>query len=122
MVALARLRFLRGSAQKARLVVDTIRGRPVGEALAILRASRRAAARDVAKLLRSAVDNAKQKQEGIDVDRLFVSRAFVDGAPMMKRIRPRAQGRAFRILKRSCHMTIEVDLRAPGRAPAAPAA
>jgi large subunit ribosomal protein L22 len=111
MLAVARLRFLRGSPQKARLVIDTIRGKPVGEALSSLRFSRKSAARDVAKLLRSAIDNAKQRNEHVDIDDLIVSRAFVDDAPTMKRIRPRAQGRAFQILKRSCHMTIELDLR-----------
>ena len=114
MLAVARLRYKRGSAQKARLVVDTIRGKAVGEALSSLRFSRKAVARDIAKLLRSAVDNARQKRESLDIDRLFVSRAYVDEAPTMKRIRPRAQGRAFQILKRACHMTIEVDLRGGG--------
>jgi large subunit ribosomal protein L22 len=119
MLAVARLRFQRGSPQKARLVIDTIRGKPVGEALSSLQFSRRAAARNVAKLLRSAIDNAKQKDEHLDIDDLIVSRAFVDEAPVAKRIRPRAQGRAFQILKRSCHMTIEVDLRRAAAAPSA---
>ena len=111
MLARARLRYLRRSPQKARLIVDTIRGQAVGEALSRLRFSRKAASRDIEKLLKSAIDNAKQKQEGVDVDRLFVSRVYVDEGPTQKRIRPRAQGRAFQILKRSCHLTIEVGIR-----------
>ena len=115
MLARAQMRYLRRSPQKARLVVDTIRGQAVAVALSRLRYSRRAVSREVEKLLHSAIDNAKQKQEGVDVDRLFISRAYVDEGPTQKRIRPRAQGRAFQILKRSCHMTIEVGVREGGQ-------
>ena len=115
MLAQARLRYTRGSAQKARLVIDTIRGKPVGDALTRLLFSRRAVSEEIARLLRSAIDNAKQKQENVDIDKLFVARAFVDEAPVQKRIRARAQGRAFQILKRSCHMTIGLDVRRGGK-------
>lgn len=113
----AQLRYLPGSAQKVRLVVDQIRGRSVEEAAAILRSTRKAAAAPVAKLLRSAVANAEQRIDGVDVGRLFVKKAFVDGGPALKRIRPATQGRAFRILKRRSHVTLVLDVRkeAPAR-------
>jgi large subunit ribosomal protein L22 len=109
------------SPQKTRLVVDQIRGKRVEEALSILRFSPRAAAREIEKLLRSAVANAEQREERVDVDRLRVSRAAVDPGPSLKRVRFRAMGRAFRILKRSCHVSLELDLDG-ARRPAGPAA
>jgi large subunit ribosomal protein L22 len=109
MVSKARMKYLGSSAQKTRLVVDLIRGREVGEALATLHATRKTVARDVSKVLASALANAKSLREDVDVDRLFVSRAFVDGGPSQKRIRPAPMGRAFRIIRRSCHVTIELD-------------
>ncbi len=111
LVATARLRYLGTSAQKARLVVDLIRGKNVGEALATLRYTHKAVARDIGRLLDSAVANARQKRQGVDVDRLFVRTVFVDGGPMLKRIRPAPMGRAFRVLKRMCHVTIGLDER-----------
>ena len=120
LVSSATLRYLGTSAQKARLVVDLIRGRDVGEALSTLRFTKKAVASDIAGLLDSAVANAHQKRQDIDVDRLFVHTAFVDGGPSMKRIQPAPMGRAFRILKRMCHVTIglgETPVRRP--APAA---
>jgi large subunit ribosomal protein L22 len=109
MVSKARMKYLGSSAQKTRLVVDLIRGREVGEALATLRSTRKTVARDVSKVLASALANAKSLREDVDVDRLFVSRAYVDGGPSQKRIRPAPMGRAFRIIRRSCHVTIELD-------------
>ena len=105
-----RLRYLRASAQKTRLVVDQIRGRRVDAARALLRNSRKAVARDVLKLLMSAVANTENRAEAglVDTDELFVTRAFVDEGPVAKRIQPAPMGRAFPILKRSCHVTIEL--------------
>ncbi len=103
----ARLKGARISAQKVRLVVDQIRGKQVGEALNILSFSTKKAAHLVQKLLESAIANAEHN-EGADVDELSVSRIFVDEGLTMKRIRPRAKGRADRILKRSCHITLAV--------------
>ena len=103
----ARLKGARLSAQKARLVADQIRGRQVGDALDILNFSTKKGAQVVRKLLESAIANAEHN-EGADIDELSVSRIFVDEGMTMKRIRPRAKGRADRILKRSCHITLAV--------------
>lgn len=103
----ARLKGARISAQKARLVADQIRGKSAEEALDILNFSNKKAAHIVKKVLNSAIANAEHN-EGADVDELSVSRIFVDEGMTMKRIRPRAKGRADRIFKRSCHITIEV--------------
>lgn len=111
MVGRARLKYLRSSAQKTRLVVDLIRGKQVGDALSTLRFTRKSVARDVSRLLDSAVANARQKRQDLDVDRLYVHTAYVDGGPSLKRIRPAPMGRAFRILKRMCHVTIELGER-----------
>ena len=112
MVARARLRHLRGSAQKVRLVVDQVRGRNVADAIAILHYSPRRCSKDLEKLVKSALANAQDKDPQIDVDRLIISRATVDGGPTMKRIQHRAMGRVFQILKRTCHVTIDLDLPA----------
>jgi large subunit ribosomal protein L22 len=106
LVGHVRLRYVGTSAQKARLVVDLVRGRQVEEALATLRLTTKAVARDVLRALESAVANARQKKPEIDVDRLFVKTAFVDGGPSLKRIRPAPMGRAFRVQKRMCHVTL----------------
>jgi large subunit ribosomal protein L22 len=95
------------SAQKARLVADQIRGKGVEEALDILTFSNKKGAAVVKKVLESAIANAEHN-EGADVDELKVSTIFVDEAMTMKRIRPRAKGRADRILKRTCHITVKV--------------
>jgi len=113
MIARAKLRYLGSSAQKTRLVVDLIRGRGVEEALATLQGTRKSVARDVTKVVASALANARVRKEDVDVDRLFISRATVDGGPMQKRIRPAPMGRAFRVMRRSCHITIELDERKP---------
>lgn len=106
LVGHVRLRYMGTSAQKARLVVDLLRGRPVEEALTSLRLTPKAAARDILKALESAVANARVKKPDVDVDRLFVKTAFVDGGPSLKRIRPAPMGRAFRVQKRMCHVTL----------------
>ncbi|WP_372758666.1 50S ribosomal protein L22 [Litorivivens sp.] len=103
----ARLSGARISAQKARLVADQIRGKGVEEALDILSFSTKKAAGIVKKVLNSAIANAEHN-EGADVDELKVSTIFVDEGMTMKRLRPRAKGRADRILKRSCHITVKV--------------
>jgi large subunit ribosomal protein L22 len=103
----ARLKGAQISAQKTRLVADQIRGLSVEEALSLLEYSTKKAAHIVKKLLDSAIANA-ENNEGADVDELKVSSIFVDESRTMKRLRPRAKGRADRILKRSCHITIKV--------------
>ncbi|MFV8818510.1 50S ribosomal protein L22 [Haliea sp. E17] len=103
----ARLKGARISAQKARLVADQVRGKPVEEALNLLEFSNKKAAQIVKKVLDSAIANA-ENNEGADVDELKVSTIFVDEGMTMKRLRPRAKGRADRIFKRSCHITVKV--------------
>ncbi|WP_028304205.1 50S ribosomal protein L22 [Oceanospirillum maris] len=103
----AKLRGARLSAQKARLVADQVRGLPVAEALNLLTFSPKKAAALVKKVLESAIANAEHN-EGADIDELRVSTVFVDEGMTMKRIRPRAKGRADRILKRTCHITVKV--------------
>ena len=103
----AKLSRARISPQKARLVADQIRGKRVEEALNILSFSTKKGAHMVRKLLESAIANAEHN-EGADVDELTVSRVFVDESLTMKRLRPRAKGRADRIFKRTCHITLAV--------------
>ncbi len=103
-------RYVRISPQKARLVADLVRGKDVEEALAILDFTPKKAAEIVAKTLRSAVANAEDTQN-VDVDELYVKTIFVDGGPIAGRYRPRAQGRATAIRKRSSHITVIVDQR-----------
>jgi large subunit ribosomal protein L22 len=107
----ARLRYLQSSPQKVRLVADQIRGKDVQEASNLLRLSRKAAARPLRKVLKSAIANAENREEGVDIDRLFVKEIRVDGGPTLKRIRPQPMGRAFRVLKRQSHITIKLDTR-----------
>ncbi|MEQ3695404.1 MAG: 50S ribosomal protein L22 [Pseudomonadales bacterium] len=104
----AKLKGARISAQKARLVADQIRGKGVEEALDILAFSSKKAAGLIKKLLESAIANAEHN-EGADVDELKVSTIFVDEGMTMKRIKPRAKGRADRIFKRTCHITVKVS-------------
>lgn len=103
----AKLLGARISAQKARLVADQVRGKPVEEALDTLAFSPKKAARIMRKVLESAIANAEHN-DGLDVDELKVATVHVDEGPTMKRIKPRAKGRADRIFKRSCHITIKV--------------
>src|SRR6188474_3578981 len=108
----ATARYIRTSAQKAGLVLDLIRGKDVNQALARLRFTKKGVAGDVAKVLRSAIANAQQK-DGFsgDVDRLFVSACYANQGPSQKRIRPAPMGRAFRVLKRTAHLTVQVAER-----------
>jgi large subunit ribosomal protein L22 len=110
--AQATTKYIRTSAQKAGLVLDQIRGVDVARALATLRFSRKIIARDIEKALRSAIANAQQRADfGGDVDRLFVAKCFANQGPSMKRIRPAPMGRAFRVVKRMAHLTVEVAER-----------
>lgn len=102
------LRGANMSAQKARLVADTIRGKQIGEALNLLEFSNKKGADIMKKVLESAIANAEHN-DGADVDELRVSTVFVDEGTTMKRIRPRAKGRADRIFKRTCHITVKVS-------------
>ena len=105
----ATARYVRTSAQKAGLVMDLIRGRDVNKALATLTFTRKGISHDIAKVLRSAIANAQQKDGfGGDVDRLFVSACYANQGPSMKRIRPAPMGRAFRVVKRTAHLTVQV--------------
>jgi large subunit ribosomal protein L22 len=110
--AQATARGIRTSAQKAGLVLALIRGKGVNQALATLQYTRKAIAADIAKVLRSAIANAQNK-EGFngDVDRLFVSACYANQGPSQKRVRPAPMGRAFRVLKRTAHLTVQVSER-----------
>jgi large subunit ribosomal protein L22 len=123
--AKATARYVRTSAQKAGLVLDQIRGRDVTRALATLQFSKKIIARELAKVLRSAIANAQQTDGfGGDVDRLYVAKCWADQGPSMKRIRPAPMGRAFRVVKRTAHLTVAVAERPAKAAPprtAAPA-
>ena len=118
----ATARYVRTSAQKAGLVLDLIRGKDVNRALATLTFTRKGVAEDVAKVLRSAIANAQHK-EGFsgDVDRLFVSACYANQGPSAKRVRPAPMGRAFRVLKRMAHLTVQVSERPAPIAHVAPA-
>ena len=110
--ATATTKYVRTSAQKAGLVLDQIRGMDVARALATLRFSRKLIARDIEKALRSAIATAQQRPDfGGDVDRLYVKACFANQGPSMKRIRPAPMGRAFRVVKRMAHLTVEVAER-----------
>jgi large subunit ribosomal protein L22 len=117
MITTARARFVRVSARKARLVLDQIRGKAVGEALATLEFTPRAAARLIEKVLRSAVANAEHNHQVRNLDDLRVVKAIADGGPSMKRVQPRAMGRAFFIKHRTSHLTIAVSDETNGRPP-----
>jgi large subunit ribosomal protein L22 len=110
-------RHVRISPTKARRVVNLVRGLPAKEALTVLQFAPQAASEQVYKVLASAIANA-ENNERLDPDALLVSEAFVDEGPTMKRFRPRAQGRAYRIRKRTCHITIAVEAVAPAVRPA----
>jgi large subunit ribosomal protein L22 len=110
--AQATAKYVRTSAQKAGLVLDLIRGCDVNKALALLQYSRKHVARDISKVLRSAIANAQQKEGfGGDVERLYVSACYAGQGPSMKRIRPAPMGRAFRVVKRTAHLTVCVTER-----------
>jgi len=118
-ISKAQLKYLGVSAQKTRLVVDQVRGKNVGDALSLLRFSSKRVARDLEKVVRSALANAQQKDPKLDVDRVFIARAQVNEGPPMKRSRHRSMGRLYRILKKSCHVTFELDARVVSRPTAA---
>ena len=100
---------MKGSAQKVRLVANLVRGKSVNDAVAILRQTRKVAARDLLKTLKSAVANAEQKQAHLDVDELVIRKITVDKGPQERRVRPAPMGRAYRVLHRKSHVTIEVS-------------
>src|ERR1051325_2171255 len=107
----AEARYIRISPQKARLVVDLIRGKQAGAALTTLRTTNKRIAPAVEKVLQSAIANATHKSEDVDVDRLFVSEAYVNDGPRMKRVRPAPMGRAYRYQRRLAHIVIKVTER-----------
>lgn len=112
MAARAKLRYYRSSPRKVRLVADLIRGKQIEPALTSLQLSPKYAARDIEKLVRSALANLEQAQPDVDVDRVYISRITVDEGPQMKRGRPASKWvRMHRILKRMCHITVELDVR-----------
>ena len=114
MKATAKLRYMKGSAQKIRLVADLVRGKSENAAVAILQHTKKVAARDILKTLKSAVANAEQKEAHLDVDDLVIRKITVDKGPQEKRVRPAPMGRAYRVLHRKSHVTIELSDEAKG--------
>ena len=114
--AFARAKHVRVTPMKARRVIDLIRDMPAQQALSVLKFAPQAASEPVAKVLASAIANAEHNYQ-LDPETLVVSRAYVDEGATLKRFRPRAQGRAFRIRKRTSHITIEVESVPTARAP-----
>jgi large subunit ribosomal protein L22 len=108
MEAKAEARYIRVSPQKARLVVDLIRGQKAGEAITLLRAANKRIAPTVEKVLRSAIANAENRSTDVDVDSLVVTEAYVNEGPRMKRVRPAPMGRAYRYQRRSAHIVVKV--------------
>lgn len=105
----AEMKYVRVSPQKARLVVDLIRGRRCGDAINLLQATNKRVAPQVEKVLRSAINNAEQKATDLDVDKLYVKAAFVNEGPRTKRVRPAPMGRAYRYQRRQSHIVVEVS-------------
>jgi large subunit ribosomal protein L22 len=112
MEARAEARYVRGSAQKARLVIDLIRGQQVGQAITTLRMINKRFAPVIEKVLRSAIANAENKSDDVDVDKLIVTGAYVNEGPRMKRIRPAPMGRAYRYQRRMSHIVVTVGEKA----------
>ena len=113
LAAQAKAKYIRTSPQKAKLVLDLIRGKRAAEALSILRFTKRAIARDIEKALRSAIANAvhvadKNQKRRLDEDDLYVSACYAGRGPMMKRVRPAPMGRAYQVIKRTAHITVQV--------------
>jgi large subunit ribosomal protein L22 len=108
MQAKAEARYIRTSPQKARLVVDLIRGQQAGQAITTLRTTNKRIAPTVEKVLKSAIANAQNLSEDVDVDQLYVSEAYVHEGPRMKRIRPAPMGRAYRYQRRMAHIVVKV--------------
>jgi large subunit ribosomal protein L22 len=114
--ATAKAKYVRTSAQKAKLVLDLIRGKRAAEALSILRFTNKSVARDVEKVLRSAIANAvyvadRNQKRRVDEDDLVVSACYADQGPSLKRVRPAPMGRAYRVIKRTAHVTVRVAER-----------
>ena len=107
-VVKAEARYVRVSAQKARLVIDMIRGQKAGDAINILSGTNKRIAPAVEKVLRSAIANAENKSDDIDVDRLYVAEAYVNEGPRQKRIRPAPMGRAYRYQRRMSHIVVKL--------------
>jgi large subunit ribosomal protein L22 len=107
-LARSEARYVRVSAQKVRLVIDMIRGQQAGDAINILKATNKRIAPAVEKVLRSAIANAENKSEDVDIDKLFVTEAYVNEGPRQKRIRPAPMGRAYRYQRRMSHIVVKV--------------
>ena len=116
MEARAEAKYVRVSPRKARLVLDLIRGRDAGEAMNLLRFTKKRVAQEVSKVLRSAIANVEGKSETIDVDDLYVSAAYAGDGPRAKRIRPAPMGRAFRYQRRTSHIVVQVAEKKPSEA------
>jgi large subunit ribosomal protein L22 len=108
MEARAEARYIRTSPQKIRLVIDLIRGQKAGDAINILRTTNKRIAPSVEKVLRSAIANAENRSNDVDVDKLFVTEAYVNDGPRMKRVRPAPMGRAYRYQRRMAHIVVQV--------------
>src|SRR5271169_6219468 len=120
MEARAESKYVRISPRKARLVLDLIRGKDAGEAMNLLRFTKKRVAQEVSKVLRSAIANAEGKSDTVDVDNLYVSEACAQDGPRAKRIRPAPMGRAFRYQRRTSHIVVRVaEKRETVEAPAA---
>jgi large subunit ribosomal protein L22 len=114
--ARAEAKYIRTSAQKAKLVMDLIRGKRVAEALSILRFTKKSVAREIEKALRSAIANAsviaeRNQKRQVDTDDLFVSACYANQGPSLKRVRPAPMGRAYQVIKRTAHLTVRVAER-----------
>ncbi len=118
MLAKAEARYIRTSAQKARLVIDLIRGVRAGDAINILRATNKRMAPTIEKVLRSAIANAENRNNDVDVDQLVVSEAYVNEGPRQKRVRPAPMGRAYRYQRRTSHIAVVVSDKTGAAAPA----
>src|SRR5947209_4276163 len=112
-ISKAEARYVRVSPQKARLVIDMIRGHQAGDAINILNATNKRVAEPVEKVLRSAIANAENRSTDVDVDRLFVAEAYVNEGPRQKRIRPAPMGRAYRYQRRTSHIVLRLGEREP---------
>ena len=115
-LAKAEARYLHVSPQKARLVIEMIRGQQAGDAINILSGTNKRIAPIIEKVLRSAIANAENKSEDVDVDRLFITEAYVNEGPRVKRIRPAPMGRAFRYQRRTAHIVVKLGERAEAEA------
>ena len=111
----AEARYLRTSPQKARLVIDLIRGQKAGEAIHILRAVNKRIAPSIEKVLRSAIANAENRHNDVDVDELIVTEAYVNEGPRAKRVRPAPMGRAYRYQRRMSHIVVTVGPKSTGQ-------